>query len=134
VTLKDITLDSPGDTDPSARRGKQGAAAVDAAEEPLRGDVSTTAAGSPRPEASDWTAWLGSCVGEPLMARPPGYSLPPLPSFHDSLANTDRAVWRCSRQGNDISECRVHFGSPVTNEPIGSPGTMSLQEAIIETM
>jgi len=60
-----------------------------------------TAAGSPRPEGSDWTAGLGSCVGEPLMTRPPGYSLPLLPSFHDSLANIDGAVRRYSRQAND---------------------------------
>jgi len=39
VTLEDITLDSPGDTDPSAGREEQRAAAVFAAEEPLRGDA-----------------------------------------------------------------------------------------------
>jgi len=35
VPLEDITLDSPGDTDPSAERDEQRAAAVVAAEEPL---------------------------------------------------------------------------------------------------
>jgi len=39
VTLADINLDSPGDTDPSAGRDEQRAAAVVAAEEPLRGDA-----------------------------------------------------------------------------------------------
>jgi hypothetical protein len=39
ATLEDITLDSPGNTDPSAGRGEQGAAAVVAAEELLRGDA-----------------------------------------------------------------------------------------------
>jgi hypothetical protein len=39
VTLEDITLDSPGDIDPSAGRDEQRAAAVVAAEEPLRGDA-----------------------------------------------------------------------------------------------
>jgi hypothetical protein len=39
ATLEDITLDSPGDTDPSAGRDEQRAAAVVAAEEPLRGDA-----------------------------------------------------------------------------------------------
>ena len=38
VTLEDITLDSPGDTDLSAGRDEQRAAAVVAAEEPLQGD------------------------------------------------------------------------------------------------
>jgi len=60
-----------------------------------------TAASSPRPEGSDWTAGLGSCVGEPLMTRPPGYSHPPLPSFHDSWGNIDRAVRQYPRQAND---------------------------------
>jgi len=39
VTLEDITLDSPGNTDPSAGRDEQGAAAVVAAEGMLRGDA-----------------------------------------------------------------------------------------------
>ena len=39
VTLEDITLDSPGDTDASTGRDEQRAAAVVAAEEPLRGDA-----------------------------------------------------------------------------------------------
>jgi hypothetical protein len=39
VALEDITLDSPGDTDPSTGRDEQRAAAVVAAEEPLRGDA-----------------------------------------------------------------------------------------------
>jgi hypothetical protein len=39
VALEDITLDSPGDTDPSAGRDEQRAAAVVAAEEPLQGDA-----------------------------------------------------------------------------------------------
>ena len=39
VTLEDITLDSPGDTNPSAGHDEQRAAAVVAAEEPLRGDA-----------------------------------------------------------------------------------------------
>jgi len=39
VTLADITLDSPGDTDPSTGRDEQRAVAVVAAEEPLRGDA-----------------------------------------------------------------------------------------------
>ena len=60
-----------------------------------------TAIALPRPEGSDRTAGHGSCVGEPLMTRPPGYSLPPLPSFHDSLANLDGAVRRYPRQTND---------------------------------
>jgi len=81
VPLEDTTLDSPGDTDPSAGRDEQRAAAVVAAKEPLEGDASMTAARSQRAEGSDWTAGLGSCVGEPLMTRPPGYSLPPIPSF-----------------------------------------------------
>jgi len=38
VTLEDITLASAGDTDPSSGRDEQRAAAVVAAEEPLRGD------------------------------------------------------------------------------------------------
>jgi len=85
VTLEDIILDSSGDTDQSAGRDKQRAAAVVAAEEPLQGDAWMTAAGTPRPEGSDWTAGLGSCLGEPLMTRHPGYSLPPLQSFHDTF-------------------------------------------------
>jgi len=60
-----------------------------------------TAAGSLRPEGSDWMVGLGSCVGEPLITRPPRYSLPPLPSFQDSFANIDGAVRRYSRQTND---------------------------------
>jgi len=39
ATLEDITLDSPGNTDPSAGRDEQRAAAVVAAEELLRGDA-----------------------------------------------------------------------------------------------
>ena len=39
MTLEDITLDPPGDTDPSAGLDEQRAVAVDAAEEPLRGDA-----------------------------------------------------------------------------------------------
>jgi hypothetical protein len=39
ATLEDITLDSPGNTDPSAGCDEQGAAAVVAAEELLRGDA-----------------------------------------------------------------------------------------------
>jgi hypothetical protein len=39
VTLEDITLDSPSDTDPSTGRDEQRAAAVVAAEEPLREDA-----------------------------------------------------------------------------------------------
>jgi hypothetical protein len=39
VALEDITLDSPGDTDASTGRDEQRAAAVVAAEEPLRGDA-----------------------------------------------------------------------------------------------
>ena len=39
VTLDDITLDSPVDTDQSAGRDEQRAAAVVAAEEPLQGDT-----------------------------------------------------------------------------------------------
>jgi len=53
VTLEDITFDSPGDTDPSAGRYEQRAAAVVAAEEPFREDSRMTAAGSLRPEGSD---------------------------------------------------------------------------------
>jgi len=102
VTLEGITLDSPGEnTDPSAGRDEQRAAAVVAAEEPVRGETGMTAIGSLRPEGSDRTAGLGSCVGEPLMTRPPGYSLPPLPSFHDYLANIDGAVRRYSRQTDE---------------------------------
>jgi len=39
ATLEDITLDSPGNTDPSAGCDEQGAAVVVAAEELLRGDA-----------------------------------------------------------------------------------------------
>jgi len=39
ATLDDITLDSPGNTDPSAGRDEQRAAAVVAAEELLQGDA-----------------------------------------------------------------------------------------------
>jgi len=39
ASLEGITLDSPGNTDPSAGRDEQGAAAVVPAEEPLRGDA-----------------------------------------------------------------------------------------------
>jgi len=39
VTLEDITLDSPGDTDPSAGRNEQRAAAVVPSEEPLHWDA-----------------------------------------------------------------------------------------------
>jgi hypothetical protein len=61
-----------------------------------------TAAGSPRPDGSDSTAGLGSCVGELLMTRPPGYSLPPPPSFVLSpVANINGAVRRYSLQTND---------------------------------
>jgi len=72
VAFKDITLGSPGDTDPRAGRDVQSAAAVVAAEEPLRGDAWMTAAGLPRPEGSDWTAGHCACVGEPVITRPPG--------------------------------------------------------------
>jgi len=44
-----------------------------------------TAAGLLRPEGNERMVGLGSSVGEPLMTRPPGYSLPPLASFHDSF-------------------------------------------------
>jgi len=95
ATLEGITLVSPGEnTDPSAGRHEQRAAAGVAAEEPLQGSTGMTAISSPRPGGSDRTAGLGSCVGEPLMTRPPGYSLPPLPSFLESLANIDGAVRR----------------------------------------
>jgi len=61
--LDGITLDSPGEnTDPSTGRDEQRAAAVVAAEEPLQGETGMTAIGSPRPEGSDRTAGLGSCV------------------------------------------------------------------------
>jgi len=53
-----------------------------------------TAVVSPRPAGSDQMVGLGACMGEPLMTRPLGYSLPPLPSFLDSLANIDGAVRR----------------------------------------
>jgi hypothetical protein len=49
VTLEDITLDFPGDTNPSAGRDEQSAAAVFAAQESLRGDSLMNAAGSLRP-------------------------------------------------------------------------------------
>jgi hypothetical protein len=39
VALEDITLDSPGDTDPTTGRDEQRAAAVVAVEEPLRGEA-----------------------------------------------------------------------------------------------
>jgi len=39
ATLEDITLDSPGNTDPSAGRDEQGTVAVVAAEEPRRGEA-----------------------------------------------------------------------------------------------
>ena len=68
------------------------------------------------------------------MTKPPGYSHPPLPSFHDSSANIGRAVRRYSQQMNDIGEWTAHIGMPKTYEAIGSFGTTSLQEAIIETM
>jgi len=65
TTLEDITLDSPGEsTDPSAGRNNQRAAAVVAAEEPIRGATWMTWIGSPWPEWSERTAGLGSCVGE----------------------------------------------------------------------
>jgi hypothetical protein len=92
VTLEDITLDSPGDTEPSAGHNEQRAADIVTAEEPLRGDSWMTAAGTSRPDRSDGMAELGSCVGEPLMTRPSGYSLPPLPSIQASLVNIDRSV------------------------------------------
>jgi len=98
ATLERITLDSPGEnTDRSAGCDEQRAASAVATEELLRGETWMTAISSPRPEGSDRTAGLGSCVGEPLMTRPPGYSLPPLPSFHDSLVNIDGAVRRYFR-------------------------------------
>jgi len=123
VTLQDITLDSPGDTDPSAGRHEQRAAAVVAAEEPLQGDTRMTAAGSPKPEGSDCTAGLGCCMGEPLMTRPPGYSLPSFPSFIlIPLANIDGAVRRYSRQTNDNCKWRVYFGKSKTYEAIESTG------------
>jgi len=75
LTLEGITLDSPGITDTSAERDKQGAAAVVAAEVPLRGDARMTATGLRRPERCDWTAGHGSCVVEPLTTRPPGLLL-----------------------------------------------------------
>jgi len=53
-----------------------------------------TATRSPRPRGSDWTARLGSTVGKQLLPRPPGYSLPPLPSLLDSSTNIDEAVRR----------------------------------------
>jgi len=45
ATLGSITLDSPGNTDPSAEHDKQGAGAVVRAGEPLQGHVWTTATG-----------------------------------------------------------------------------------------
>ena len=91
-----------------------------------------TAVGSPRPDRSDWTAWLCSCVCERLMKRPPDYSLPPLPCLHDSLSNMDRAVRRYSRKTNDNTERTAYVGMPMPYEAIGSPGTTSPQEVIIE--
>jgi len=134
VTFEDITLDSPGDTDPSAGYDEQGAAAVVVAGDPLRGDAWMTATGSPWSKGSNWMAGIGSSVGEPLKTRCPGYSLPPLPSFHNSLANIDGAVRRYSRQTNDNWEWTAHFGTPMSYEAIGCPGMMYLQEAIIETL
>ena len=75
ATVEGITLDSPGDTDLSARRDEQGAAVVVVAEEPLTGATCLTATTPPRPQESDWSARLGSCVSEPLTARPPGFLL-----------------------------------------------------------
>jgi len=124
VTLKDITFDSPCDTDPTAGCNEDKAVAVVAAEEPHNWDAWLTAGGSPQPNGSDWTAGLGSCVGELLMTRPPGYSLPPLPSFVlGSLANMDEAVWRYSQQTNDNWEWTEHFGRFKTYEAIESQGT-----------
>jgi len=134
VSFEDITLHSPGDTDPSAGRYKQRAAAEVEAKGPLQGDPWMTAAGSPRYEGSGCTAGLGSWVGKPLMTRPPGYSLPPLPSFPDCSANIDGGVRRYSQQTNDYWKWTALFGMPKPYEAIGSTGTTSLQQAIIETV
>jgi len=95
-TLEGSTLDSPVEnTDQSAGRYNHRAVVVVVAEAQLPGDAWMTATGLPRPSGSDWTTVLGSRVGEPLMTRPPGYSLLQLPSFVlIPLAKIDGAVRR----------------------------------------
>jgi len=123
ATLKDITLDSWENTDPSAGHDEQVAAVVVGAEEPLQGDMWMTAAGSPRSEVSDWMAGIHCFAGEPLITRPPGYSLLPLPSFVlIPVANRDGAVQRYSRQTNDNWQRRVHFAMLKSYEVFGSLG------------
>jgi len=62
-----------------------------------------TATGLLRHEGSDWTAGLGFFLGEPLMTRTPGFSLPLLQSFLlIVLTNTDGAV---SEPYNSVRVC-----------------------------
>jgi hypothetical protein len=77
------------------------------------------------------------------MTRPPGYLLPPLPSFAlTSLANINETVWRTSQQTNDNGKRTEHFGTLKTYKAIESldtrycPDTRNhcSAETIIETM
>jgi len=82
ANLEGITLDPPGEnTDPSAGCDEQRAVAVVGAEMPLQQDTSITATDSPRPQGSGWAVGLGLFLGEPLMTRPSGCSLPWLQSI-----------------------------------------------------
>jgi len=84
-----------------------------------------TAAGSQRPKGSDWTAGLGSCVGQPLTTRSPGYCLPPHPSFIlIPLGKIDGAVRRYTRQTKDNCEQRALLETSKTDKlQVESPST-----------
>jgi len=122
---------------------------VVAAEEPLWGDAWVTAASSPKPEGSDWMVGHGSCVGKPLKTRPPGYSLPPLPFFLDSLANIDWAVWGYSQRQMTIESeqpayerrrlkqrlaAHARDNIPVRRDDGAAEGYLSTKATIIGTM
>jgi hypothetical protein len=108
ATLEDITLDSPGNPDRSAGCDEQEAAAVVAAAELLRGDAWMTATSSPRPEGSDWTAVLGSFVGEPLTTRPPGLFLPSFFSLLPCSRTLKVTRSRSSRQTSTYRRREIH--------------------------
>jgi len=75
ATWEGITLDSPGNTDPSTGRDEEGAEVVVVAEQALHEDISMTTFTSRQPGRSQWLAGHGSCVRDPLTTRLPGLLL-----------------------------------------------------------
>jgi len=109
ATLKGITQDWPGGyKDPGAGRDERVAAAILAVADHLRGDIEMTATSLLRHEGRDRMPGLGWFGVQPLMTRPPGYSLPPLPSpVLIPFPNIDGLVQGNPRKQMTI-ECEEH--------------------------